>query len=145
MVLLLTPFVLQAVVMLVDELHFHRKRGLGMWEKFGHPLDSLSVFFCYLFLVCFPPTEMNLKIYIGLCAFSCLFITKDEFVHTEECEASENWLHSVLFVIHPVTFLAAGLIWKEGLNPQFIMLQPFVIFAVMIYQIVYWSFFGKSK
>ena len=35
---------------------------------------------------------------------------KDEFVHSELCEPAENWLHAVLFILHPICFLSAELI-----------------------------------
>lgn len=145
MIWIYIPFALQGLAMFFDELYFHRKRGLPLWEKIGHPIDSLSVFFCYLYLYLQTPTINNLYVYIGLSAFSCVLVTKDEFVHTEKCEAKENWLHAFLFILHPITFLAAGLIWWQNLNATFIQLQPLVIFAFMAYQIIYWSSFGKSK
>lgn len=138
MVLLVIPFILQGAAMFFDEFYFHRKRGLPRWERVGHPIDSFFVFVCYLFIFLSHPTESNMMIYIGLCAFSSLLVTKDEFIHTEKCEAAENWLHSLLFILHPVTFLAAGLIWRDQLNPSFLALQPIVIFIFMIYQILYW-------
>ncbi len=145
MALLFIPFALQGIAMFFDEFYFHRKRGLPLWERIGHPLDTLSVFICYLFISLAGFSETNLYIYIGLCAFSCLLITKDEFVHTELCDAKENWLHAVLFVLHPITFLSAGYIWFKNLNADFLSLQPVVIFLFMIYQILYWSPLWKNK
>ncbi len=143
MMLLIAPFALQGLAMFFDEFYFHRRRGLPKWERIGHPLDTLSVVICYAFLFFQAPTDLNMKIYIGLCAFSCLLVTKDEFVHTEVCDASENWLHAVLFVLHPISFLAAGIIWKDGLNPTLIAMQPILITFFMFYQIIYWSFIWK--
>jgi hypothetical protein len=146
MIWFLIPIALQALAMVFDELYFHRKRGLPRWERIGHPLDTFTVIISYAVLVFLVPTAFNLKLYIGLCAFSCLFITKDEFVHTENCEASENWLHAVLFVLHPITFLAAGMIWWDQLNPLFLKMQLLILIIVMIYQVLYWRIpFGKSK
>ena len=139
------PIILQGIVMMIDEFYFHHKRGLPLWEKIGHPLDSLTVLSCYLFLILKNPTESNIKIYIALCIFSCLFITKDEFVHSEKCDPLENWLHSVLFLLHPITFLAAGVIWINQLSSTFLTIQFFIILAFMIYQILFWGLRGKSK
>jgi hypothetical protein len=139
------PFVLQGMAMFFDEFYFHQKRGLPLWERIGHPLDTLSVLACYGFIFYFPYSESNLNIFIGLAAFSCLLITKDEFVHTTICTAKENWLHAVLFVLHPITFLCAGVVWKQNLNQSFLALQPLVIVLFLIYQIYYWSFYAKSK
>lgn len=145
MALLLVPFVLQGVAMFFDEIYFHRRRGLPLWERVGHPIDSLSVLLCYGFIYLKIPTTTNIYVYLGLCAFSCLLVTKDEFVHTETCEARENWLHAFLFILHPISFLCAGVIWKENLSPQFLMFQPVVIFLFMMYQIIYWSPFGIKQ
>lgn len=142
---LILPIGLQGVAMFFDEFYFHHKRGLPTWEKIGHPIDSFFVFLCYFFLNFNLPTPGNIKVYIALCAFSCLLITKDEFVHTERCEAKENWLHALLFVLHPITFLAAGFIWYNQPNAPFLMIQSTIIFVFMLYQIFYWGFYGKSK
>jgi hypothetical protein len=145
MIFLFIPFALQGLAMFFDEFYFHRKRGLPLWERIGHPVDSLSVLACYGFIYFQAPTDLNIKIYIALCAFSCLLITKDEFVHTQHCDARENWLHSILFVLHPITFLSAGLIWKENLSPEFIAVQPLVVLLFMTYQILYWSPLWNKK
>ncbi len=145
MALLAVPFLLQGAAMFFDEIYFHRKRGLPIWERVGHPLDSLSVFLCYLFIYLQSPTPTHIYIYVGLCAFSCLLVTKDEFVHTEKCEARENWLHAFLFILHPITFLCAGLIWTQNKSELFLLAQPIIIFVFMMYQIVYWSPFGIKQ
>jgi hypothetical protein len=142
--LLLVPVAIQALVMFIDEFYFHRKRGLLRWERMGHPLDSLSVVICYIFLLVALPTKQNIYIYCALCAFSSLLITKDEFVHSKYCEASENWLHALLFILHPLTFMAAGVIWYQGLSVEFLVLQPVAIACFMLYQIIYWSYYAED-
>ncbi len=142
LILLLTPFLIQGLIMFIDEFYFHRKRGLALWERVGHPLDSFTVFVCYVFIAFNVPSTFNLYIFSGLCIFSSVFITKDEFVHTVECVASENWLHSLLFILHPITFLAAGLIWFHNLSQTVLFSFPIVIFVFMLYQIIYWSHYG---
>lgn len=142
---LFVPISLQAIAMFFDEFYFHRKRGLKKWEQLGHPVDTFFVFLSYLFIAFNAPNELNIKIYIGLCVLSSLIITKDEFVHTVECSAWENWLHSILFVLHPITFMAAGFIWFLNLSPTFLIIQPIVLFIVMVYQFFYWRLFEKSK
>ena len=142
---LVTPFALQGLAMFFDEFYFHRKRGLPLWERVGHPLDSLTVLICYLFISLQAPTTTNIYVYVGLCFFSCVFVTKDEFVHSKYCDAKENWLHAFLFILHPITFLSAGVVWIENLSSQFLVIQPVVIALFMLYQILYWSPFGISK
>lgn len=143
--ILILPIGIQGLAMFFDEFYFHHKRGLPLWEKIGHPIDTLSVFCCYLYLFLNSPTEANIKIYTAICVFSCLLITKDEFIHTEKCDAKENWLHALLFVLHPITFFAAGLIWIREVETHFLLIQTIVIFSFMLYQIIYWGFYGKSK
>jgi hypothetical protein len=143
-VILFTPFVLQALSMFIDELYFHRKRGLGLWERIGHPLDTITVLICFLFLVVMPYSETNLLIYTGLAFFSSLFVTKDEFVHAKLCEPAENWLHAVLFILHPICFVSAALLWKGNENANFLIAQSVVLAVVLVYQIFYWSFIWKK-
>ncbi len=144
MVLLYFPFALQGLAMLFDEFYFHHRRGLGLWERIGHPLDTSTVLACYLFIFTQAYSVENLKIYIALTAFSCLFITKDEWVHKDVSSAQENWLHAILFVLHPICFLAAGYVWKDQLDANFLKIQSLVIFLFMIYQILYWSISWKK-
>ena len=142
---LLLPAALQALVMFADELVFHRRRGLPRWERLGHPLDTLTAALCYGWLVVVPASTANaLGIYVALCAFSCLFITKDELVHARLCEPLETWLHAVLFVLHPIVFLAFGVIWQLGLAPW----APKAALALTMmfgaYQVTYWAARGQE-
>jgi hypothetical protein len=111
--LALLPLTIQAVAMGFDELHFHRKRGLERWERLGHPLDTLTMLASVAWILQMPPTPHHVAVYVALASFSCLFITKDEFVHTRACEATEHWVHALLFVIHPVTLLTLALLWPS--------------------------------
>lgn len=126
--------------MFVDEFYFHHKRGLGRWEVIGHPLDTLSVLVCFLFLLLMPSSLNNLWIYSGLAVFSCLLITKDEFVHQKECTASEQWLHSVLFILHPVILAVAAYLWWTNSELFLLKIQAVIILLFMVYQILFWSF-----
>ncbi|MDX2053138.1 MAG: hypothetical protein SFV15_12145 [Polyangiaceae bacterium] len=138
--LLLLPLFLQALAMFFDEFVFHRARGLPRWERLGHPLDTLTVAVCYGWLVSTPPTRAHaVAVYVVLCAFSCLFITKDEFVHARLCKPAEAWLHAVLFVLHPAVFLALGIIWMRGGNEWIPKAVLGATLAMMMYQLIYWS------
>lgn len=151
------PFALQAAAIVFDEGYFHIRRGLPKWERIGHPIDTLSVLICMGYVIWVPFTTTTLIGYCCLAAFSSLLVTKDEFVHTEHCPAAENWLHAVLFTLHPITLTAAGFIWpvvqkidvapwisrwldnpaalQSFLYGQFSMLGLF-----FIYQVVFWNF-----
>lgn len=156
------PFVLQAVVIAIDEWVFHLRRGLPLWERIGHPLDTLSILLCMLYVLFVPFNPFSLKVYIGLAIFSSLFVTKDEFVHKHHCPWSENWLHALLFLLHPITLACAGFIWpvvqgspvapwiSEWLDDpqslrQFLVLQAGAMTLFFLYQIVYWNIVWKEK
>jgi hypothetical protein len=151
LILLISPFLLQAGATFFDEFYFHHKRGLPLWERLGHPLDTLTVLACFSFVLFNDPTKVNILIYVGLALFSCLFITKDEFIHHEESTAAEQWLHSVLFVLHPVTLLSLSLYWFESITSNillegghqlfqsFIKGQSIITVIFLTYQILYWS------
>lgn len=133
---------LQAAAMVVDEAVFHRRRELPRWERIGHPLDTLTIIVCLAWLLAVEPSSTNLGVYIGLAAFSCLFVTKDEWVHAKECSAGEQWLHSVLFVLHPIVLFAFGNLWWQGYESPLVG-QLVVTIAFMTYQVVYWNFRTK--
>lgn len=130
--------VFQASVMLVDELHFHRRRGLPRWERIGHPLDTGTVLACYATAIVLPWNAQSLAVYVGLAAFSCLFVTKDEFVHARACSPAEHWLHAVLFVLHPLVLAGAALLWREGAR-SILLVQAALTLAFALYQLIYWN------
>jgi hypothetical protein len=155
--LIFVPFIVQAVVILLDEYVYHLKRGLPKWERIGHPLDTLSVIGCFIFVLLVPYEASMIKYYVMTAVFSALLITKDEFVHKHHCPASEQWLHSILFVNHSVLLTAMGLMWPKvhgqevfSWLPEAEMLRPFLwiqmAFASLfcLYQIVYWNFIYKG-
>lgn len=155
------PFIIQTIVIFIDEYYFHIKRGLPRWERIGHPLDTFSVLLCLLFVLCVPYSIGALKAYIGLAIFSCLLVTKDEFVHKHHCPASEQWLHALLFLNHPIVLTSLGITWliiEEAKSPAWVahldhspLLYPFLITQTifitlfLFYQIIYWNFIWKEK
>lgn len=136
--ILYLPFMLQGVLMVIDEV-FHYKRGLGLWERLGHPLDTLTVFVPLAMVSLNDYSEAGQTVFISLGVFSCLFITKDEFIHTKECSFIENWLHSLLFILHPLIFVMTFILWKNHPEDQFIDFQPIIIGSFMLYQVFKWS------
>jgi hypothetical protein len=109
--LLLLPLAVQALATVVDEFHFHFARGLPRWERIGHPPDTLTVLAPILWLVFSVRSERNLIVYIVAAAFSCFFVTRDEFVHADLCPAAEHLNHVVLFIAHPLVFAALPPLW----------------------------------
>jgi hypothetical protein len=159
--LILFPFCLQAVVITFDEAYFHLKRGLPRFERIGHPIDTLSVVACFAFVLLVPFSAASLKVYIALSLFSCLLVTKDEFIHKHHCPAAEHWLHALLFLNHPILLTALGLIWpllsgsatiswliswQEHLLPLQIFIYAQALFALifMLYQTIYWNFIWEE-
>ena len=155
------PFFLQALAIGFDEMHFHYKRGLPKWERIGHPLDTLSLLICLIFVLVIPFSATALKYYIGLAVLSCLMVTKDEFVHKHHCPAAENWLHALLFILHPITLAMTGLIWpiiqrvemplwlESWLNNRyalelFLYAQAFSITLFFLYQLIFWNLLWKN-
>jgi hypothetical protein len=141
------PLALQAILMIVDEAYFHRARGLPRWERVGHPLDTLTVAACFACVLFTPPSALGWKVYVALAAFSTLFVTKDEFVHARLCTAKEHWLHSLLFILHPVVFFGLADLWPRLSDPghahDAVVLAVRVQFAAILgfvaYQIAYWN------
>lgn len=101
------PFILQGVLMLVDE-GFHLRRGLPAWERWGHPVDTLSVAACFALAAILPATAAGLWAYAAAAVVSCLCVTKDEWVHARHCSGAECWLHACLFLLHPVLLALVG-------------------------------------
>lgn len=146
-VLLLLPFLVQTVAIGLDETYFHIKRGLPKWERIGHPLDTLSVIACLLFVLLVPYSSGALKVFIGLAIFSCLMVTKDEFVHKHHCPAAEHWLHAILFITHPIMLASLGLIWGRDMLIffPFLYVQLVLISLFFLYQVIYWNFVWKEE
>jgi hypothetical protein len=160
--LLMLPFAIQIAVITFDEFYFHVRRGLPKWERIGHPLDTLTVLVCFAFITFVPYSSLALKLYIGLAIFSCIFVTKDEFVHKECCPASEQWLHALLFINHPIVLASAGLLWLvidgtttpawlSSLAPHADLLRTALKMQIgcvalfLSYQTLYWNFLWKDK
>lgn len=131
--------VAQALLMLVDELFFHRRRGLPRWERIGHPLDTATVAACYAWLVATTPAPNHALVYAALVVGSCLFVTKDEPLHATECSAGEHWVHSVLFTLHPAVLAGAGLLWWTHRGATLIAVQLALTIAFALYQTIYWQ------
>ncbi|GAC1377714.1 MAG: hypothetical protein NVSMB47_22520 [Polyangiales bacterium] len=152
--LVLAPVAVQTAAMLVDELVFHRRRGLPRWERVGHVLDTLTVLGCFVYaLLVAPHGRAAIGGYLALAGFSTLFVTKDEAVHTRHCGPGEHWLHSVLFVLHPIVLGAVGLTWlaAHGAGPLAGLVAPshahlalvgqtIATGAFGLYQLAYWNF-----
>ena len=153
--LLFLPSTVQGGLMLVDEFYYHMQRGLPRWERISHPIDTLATLACLVFALTMDFSETNLIIYISLCSFSSILITKDEFVHRSLCKEMEMWIHALLFVVHPAVLLAAGFFWffrnSTGgglLGPESattaLALQTLVLTSFFIYQVLFWGIYART-
>ena len=156
---LFLPILLQMAVIGFDEFYYHQKRDLPRWERIGHPLDTLSVLVCLVWVWAVPPTPKAVLFYAGLSAFSCLFILKDEWLHQQVCEVGENWLHAIAYLLHPLVFISVGLLWAKldptttvlngwirssGNESYFLELTILLLFLFGIYEVIYWNFIRQQ-
>ncbi len=125
---------LQALAMIVDEAYFHHRRDLPRWERLGHPLDTLTIVMCLVWLL----LGGDMHVYVALAIGSTLFVTKDEWVHAKHCSGGEHWLHAVLFALHPIVLAAFGYLAWRG-ETALLAGQLAITCAFMTYQIVYWN------
>lgn len=103
----------QGLLMLVDEFYFHRRRGLGWWERLGHPIDTLSVLVCFVIATFAPLSLQMVGVYAAAAVVSCVLVTKDEWIHHRECTVGEQWVHALLFLLHPCVLIAGFVLWID--------------------------------
>ncbi|WP_158998894.1 hypothetical protein [Pigmentibacter ruber] len=151
--------ILQGVVMFFDEFYFHQKRKLPRWERIGHPIDTFFFLLCYLVILFMPMTKATIMLYLIFATFSCLIIIKDEVIHLNKCTALEQYLHAVLFILHPIILIILFFTWGSisenkteiisfsnliNIN-NFVKFQFYLVILFFMYQIVYWNFIYKDK
>ena len=137
----LLPFGLQGLAMTIDEFGFHHHRAVPRLECMGHVLDTLVFLACITCPLLFPPTPANLRLFGGMAAFSCLLITKDEFIHQRLCSGGEHWVHAILFVLHPLVLVATAFLWIS-LGTQALPLLQFQVLLVsgfIVFQVSFWT------
>jgi hypothetical protein len=117
--LLYIPIILEILIVGFDEVYYHNRRELTRQEQIGHAFDTITVWVCLALILAVPPTYGSALVYAFLSAFSCLFITKDEFQFHKACQSGERWLHGMAYLLHPLFFISAGLLWPamyHGVN-----------------------------
>lgn len=154
------PFLVLSALMAVDELHYHRQRGLPLWERIGHPIDTAAFLAPITFELMVEAGPVSSWIFFGLATLSCLLVAKDEFVHRRECKGGEQLLHAYLFMVHPITLVSAYLLWPHmaqggkffsfpvpGSDPGRTFLTGFLIVTALfgIYQLVYWNVYWSRS
>lgn len=142
--LLYYPFIIQGIFILADEFYYHERRGLPKWEIIGHPLDSLTTLVPLSIPALLSYNKSILNLFIGFAIFSFIFVTKDEFIHGKICNSTEQWIHSILYILHPVVFAATSLLWIHYPEDIFVKIQPLIVGGFMFYQILRWSLRWKK-
>ncbi len=128
--------IVQGLAMLVDEFYFHHRRGLGRWERIGHPVDTLMFMLALGVLLQSGWSLLS----ASLAIFSALLVTKDEWVHRREAPAAEQWLHSILFLLHGLILGLAGELGEQvvlSAGATLLLLAPIGMF--FFYQVLYWQ------
>ena len=135
-----------AALMCLDEFYCHSKRGLSRWERMGHPLDTVAFLGCCGIAVWQNPYgsfEAG-SVFLGFSIFSCLLITKDEWIHSQVCSRFESWIHSLLFILHPIILFS---VWQLRLEKkvEFLYIQTSLVSLFLAYQLIYWNTGWKTK
>ena len=141
----LAAALVQAAAMSWDELVLHRRRRLGAVESWGHVADSLSYLIALAIAALAPVAPPWKAAYVCAAVFSCALITKDEWIHAEECEPSEHWIHAVLFVTHPCVLILVGILWIRGEAGVLRLILPGAVALFCAYQAVYWIAMGRRR
>jgi hypothetical protein len=130
--------VAQGALMLIDEQLFHRRRGLGGFERWGHPVDT-TVFLAAAALPALAPRSASLAAaYAALAAFSTLLVTKDELIHARACGPAEHWVHAVLFALHGPILIGLGILWAVEAGHAVRLAVPLAALAVLAVQVTRW-------
>ena len=140
--MILSIWILHGILMFVDEFYYHHRRGLGRWESIGHPIDTLFFLICFIYALFVDSSHVTG--FVVLAVLSTLIITKDEFVHATLCPGGEQWLHALLFALHPVSLFALYLAWNNGWM-VLITVQTILILLFGSYQVVFWNLMKNRK
>lgn len=131
-------FLLQSLLMAIDEFIYHHRRGLGRFERWGHAADTLLFLAALIIPALTAPNSATLTTYVIAGVLSAAAITKDEPVHATSCSAAEHWLHALLFVVHPLVLVSYGGLWWVGAYPAVHAVVPALVFLWGVYQWAYW-------
>lgn len=134
---------LHASGIMIDEFYFHLRRGLPNWERWSHPSDT-AVFLIFLMVVLLLPSRPHtVASFATVGLLSSLTITKDEWVHARLCMPGEHWLHSLLFIMHPIVL--GALVISSIYLRKILLLEISAALAFFAYQITFWTFICRGK
>lgn len=129
---------LQSLALVVDEGYCHHKRGLPLWERRGHAIDT------FFFALPFLAMGMNASdtAIAGFSLLSCLIILKDEWVHAGRIDGFESFLHAFLFLIHPLTLLSAYWVKSSTSFGHWLFWVGVSLWVIALAQFTYWHKWG---
>lgn len=130
---------LQTLLMTVDEMYFHRRRGLERLEAWGHAFDTALFLAAIAVPAFFAPTGTATLAYVALAVLSTLVVTKDEWLHAKSCEPGEHWVHSLLFALHGPLLIGIGWCWHHGLGSFWLKALPVLVGGWGLLQLFYWT------
>jgi hypothetical protein len=138
LVVILALLALQSGLQLLDELRFHRRRGLARIEGWSHASDAFLFGLIMGIPAFWPPAGPALTIYLIGAVLSLLLVTKDEWIHARECTGTELWLHALMFIIHPLLLAGLAVLWlRSGSRPLFLGVALLAL-GWAIYQLAFW-------
>lgn len=135
----------QGTLSLLDEALFHRWRVLGRTESWSHVFDT-GFFALTISMPAFlTPTKTRLALFVLGALISSVGITKDNWIHERECSPGEQWIHSLLFVLHPLVLATLAWLWLEQKNPELRGACFLGALAGVTYQFTYWIGLGHAE
>ncbi|RHX93798.1 hypothetical protein DLM76_12420 [Leptospira yasudae] len=153
------PFFFGLVLAAIDEFYFHWKRGLPTWERIGHSIDIVFTIIPYSILIFFEYDQTNLLVYVIFALISCMTVVKDVWVHNRECEASEEFIHGLMSMLHPILLLIPALLWpsfhggqssillsKDATMFKFFFTAIYIgSFVWLAYNFIFWNMIDKGR
>ncbi len=125
----LLPFGAQGFLIALDEFVCHRRRGLSLWEQTSHLIDTLSFLVALSVIFWADPTPFSISLFFVFSILTCLSVTKDEWIHAEYSTGFECWLHSLLFILHPLALISAYSIWTNSPESLEWLKMPYLVIS----------------
>ena len=143
---LLFLIILHVIIFHIDEYYFHRKRALCRKEVLGMFLDG-ALYLPPLVIASFAPYNDTWNVvFISFAVLSCISISKNEWFYKDDLSLKERWVHSVLYILHPILLYGFYHSWINNYfvhNLNFWMVQIMYLgFGVktLTHQLIYWNY-----
>ncbi|MCB0392744.1 MAG: hypothetical protein KDD58_15750 [Bdellovibrionales bacterium] len=143
---LLFLIILHVIIFHIDEYYFHRKRVLCRKEVLGMFLDG-ALYLPPLIIASFTSHSPFWKTtFITFSILSCISISKNEWFYNSDLTRPERWVHSLLYILHPILLYSFYQSWVDNYfvqNLNFWMVQIIYLgFGVktLTHQLIYWNY-----